>query len=248
MSIIPGLSGLLGEGNSGKEIWLPSPEGSIMGVFDDTSSDVEQEVKQCTRPALNIGGMAAHDIINLAMKNRAPGVLRVMHVMPNAVKPISISITKDKTCSDVWLELYAAMSDGTSTAASKFNIKVATLKKNGIDGRIMIAASTKDKDIFSDCILGLGLQKVEETTIHCHESFVAMEKLCSWQREAVTNDEFIDLTKAMHLILEMQTFKDDAGSFDGILGDAIISLHERPSSKPAMYSLIHERIESFKRP
>jgi hypothetical protein len=98
--------------------------------------------------------------------------------------------------------------------------------------RITIVASTKDEDVFRDCILGLGLQKIEEATIYMHESVEAMKKLCSWQSEAVTIDEFRDLHKAMHLMIDMQTFKDDAtaGSFDGILGDAIISLPVRPNS------------------
>lgn len=274
MSIISGLSGLVGldaEINRGAQRSgpMPSPELRYAGMFDDVLPRDGAGRDQSPRPALNIGGLAARDIINLAINNRALGVLRVMHVMPNAVKPISIHITNEKSCSDVWLELYAAMSDGTSTAASKFNFKIAHLKDDQ-GCRITIAASTNDEDVFRDCILGLGLQKIEETTIYCHESVEAMAKLCSWQTEAVTNDEFRDLTKAMHLMVEMQTFKDDAnaGSFDVILGDAIISLPVRPSSVggsvfdvliktatkaakdiggPAVRKLIQQRIQSFER-
>ena len=214
---------------------LSSPNG-LAGIFDDNEENnapgpVEQEEDYApyvpdVRPPLNIGGLTAQDIINLAMnKKRAPGELLVLHVMPNIVKPISIPDAVGKGSWDVLDEMYTKMSDGTSDA---FNVKMAIFEE-GIGGLITIASSTNDEAIFRDCILDLGLRKVDEKTIYFHTSFAAIQKTFSWQEDAVTDADAKDLEKAVHLMVAMQTFKDDenAGSFDGSLGDAIISLPAR---------------------
>ncbi len=232
ISGISGLSLLLGpeEGDLDKVIALvaekPAPSlsspRSLARIFDDAGQVEREEVvveyAPYVPPAL-IGGLTAQDIINLAMK-RASGEWLVMHVMPDRVKSISIPNAKGKTLVDIRATLYAAMSDGTSNA---FNIKLATFE-DGIGGLITIAASTNDEAIFRTCVIGLGLHKVDEATYYFHTSFTALKKVHSWMD--VENERNDDLTKAIDLLLVMQTFKDDvnAGSFDGKLGDAIISL------------------------
>lgn len=205
---------------------LPSPM-DFANAFEPTPepSDLNGAPRE-----LVIGGKTTRNIYDMAVDDRLRGELRVIHVTQDVVKPISVSHAVGSNSWDVLSIIYDRMSDGNP---DPFNIKMAVLEAR--DGAlIIIASSTQDEAILHACIdalvgLGLGVRKVDETTIYFYTSFTAMQKTYSWQVDTADVDEVQDLIKAMHLMLAMQSYKDDlaTGSFDGCIGDAVISLPPR---------------------